>query len=681
MRRFKILAAITAGILLATASLAGALTATAVPSGYTGIGDPTTNTAFDTYGGDRVLPLMTVGAAYSETLTGPQFGSTTNWCWSVDTGELPDGITMSTPGNGAAPSATFSGTPEAGDFYFTLKVGDCNNETNYYLDFAIILESSKSPTTTTLTVPEVAPNGAIVLSATVVGNPVVTGPPTGIVRFRDQNDVLLDSGTLTAGSTTVTVAIDPADAGSDLEVTAVYVGDDDYQGSVSDELDIVVYVPIAAGSVQWNGTAVTDATVRLWRVSDGVLIDEDGTDSSGEFELDPGAITDLADAEVAYYVEVTFADGEVLYFQEGAINVTDVGDAETTGPLDWTESLLVDRNSSPNWDDDGLATPREGSVYTDGVSATSRNTVTYSITDGDLPAGLTLDPNTGAITGTPDECSRQGQTPFPFRGMAQPSCDYDFTITADNGYGTVDERFVGTLLPDGVPPTWEDDELDAFQVGVAVDGGVLAVGDPTIVYSVTAGALPAGVILWPSAGILTGTPTVEGPYELTITAANDYGSITVVFEGVVAAAPDLGLRLDFGPGTTIEDASSTISAEGLQVGSTYTLTMFSTPRVLYTGTVGGSGGFSWIVSLPADTPPGSHKLVLTGIAADGTPMSATAWFSLGTNGKILAISYTGPIGGLAATGSDPTSGLLAGGMLLLLGLGLVAVRRRRAAEA
>ena len=152
----------------------------------------------------------------------------------------------------------------------------------------------------------------------------------------------------------------------------------------------------------------------------------------------------------------------------------------------------------------------------------------------------------------------------------------------------------------------------------------------------------------------------------------------------MAAKPALELILDFEAGTSIEDADSTISADGLEVGSTYTLTMFSTPRVLYTGTVGGSGGFSWVVSLPADTPVGAHTLVLTGIAADGTPMTATAWFSLRANGTIGAISYSAPVAAfvepgsaLAATGSDPASATFAAAMLLLLGAGALALARRR----
>lgn len=689
MRLSKIAAAITAAVLLVASPMLGALTASAIPLGYVGTG--ANDSVFDNNLGDRVLDLMTVGEPYSDTLGGPQFGSgTTTWCWSVESGDLPDGITMTTPGNAAAPYATFSGTPQARpgtppvlDFAFTIKVGDCVNETNYYLSFEGTLQSNKSPTITTLSAPVVASYGSIQLSASVAGNPVVNSTtPSGTVEFY-AGSTLLGSGTLTpVGTTETSATLTLADIGTTASITAVYLGDDDYQTSTSSASDSLIYAPTVSGSVLWNGLPVEDAVLELFEAEDTertFAIDTVMTLADGEFTLSPGSITTTGAATQEYFIQVTFPDGTVLYYESGAWNVTDLEDSTLVAPTTWDDELTLERRTPPYWDDQTLATPRVGAAYSDGVSATSPNPVSYSVDAGDLPSGLTLDPDTGEITGTPDACDDGGQTPFPFRGMSLPSCDYDFTIKADNGYGSVTKQFTGTLLPDGVPPTWEDDVLGSFQVGVAAADSVLAAGDPTIVYTVTGGTLPAGLVLSPSTGAITGIPTTAGPYEFTITAENDYGSITADFEGEVAASPDLDLHLDFAPGTSIEDAASTISAEGLLVGSTYTLTMFSTPRVLYTGTVDGTGGFTWVVSLPADTPAGAHKLVLTGTAADGTPMSATAWFTLGANGKILAISYTGPTGTLAATGIESGSALLLGGMLLLVGIGAVTIRRRRTA--
>jgi hypothetical protein len=677
-RRSRFLAALSAVVLLAAIPFAGTLAAAAgVPTGYLGASDDAAT--FDNNSGDRTLDLMTDGVAYSDTISGPQFIPNMAWCWSIDSGSLPGGISMSTPSNQCAPYATFSGTPEPGDFEFTVRLADSANETVYYLAFSGAIESAKSPTVTTLTAPTVAPYDSIPLSATVDGNPVVGSPPSGTVEFYADGTTLLGSGVITDGVATATGDLSLSAIGQAVVVTAKYLGDDAYKTSTSTGSSTLIYAPTVSGMVLWNGELVEDAVVELFEASDvdrEVAIDTAMTLANGAFTLSPGAITTSGAATAEYFLQVTYPDSTVLYYATGEWNVTDLDDATQVGPSNWDEAVTIERRTAPVWDDSTLATPRVGGAYSDAVSATSQNAVTYSVDAGDLPAGLSLDAATGAITGEPDACS-DGQTPFPFRGMSLPSCDYDFTIKADNGYGSVSKQFTGTLLPAGVGPTWEDDELVDFQVGVAVDDSVLAEGDPTIVYSVSGGTLPAGLTLDSSTGALTGTPTTAGPYEFTITAENDFGSITADFEGDVAAAPVLNLVLDFAAGTSIEDAASTISADGLQVGSTYTLTMFSTPRVLYTGTIGGSGGFTWVVSLPADTPAGSHRLLLTGIAADGTPMSAEAWFSLRADGTIGAISYSGPISGLAVTGVEVMPTVFGAIMLLLLGIGAVTVARRR----
>jgi hypothetical protein len=73
--------------------------------------------------------------------------------------------------------------------------------------------------------------------------------------------------------------------------------------------------------------------------------------------------------------------------------------------------------TAPTWVDDTLGAMQVGVPYVDGVSATGDPTeMEYVISDGALPAGLALNPTTGAVTGTPT-------TPG----------DYDLSITASNG--------------------------------------------------------------------------------------------------------------------------------------------------------------------------------------------------------------------------------------------------------
>ena len=88
------------------------------------------------------------------------------------------------------------------------------------------------------------------------------------------------------------------------------------------------------------------------------------------------------------------------------------------------------------------------------------------------------------------------------------------------------------------PPSWSDNTLSGFQVGVAYSDGVSATNSPT--YSVSAGSLPAGISLNTGSGAVTGTPTTAGAFSFTLQAANVDGAITQAFSGTVAAAPTAG---------------------------------------------------------------------------------------------------------------------------------------------
>ena len=58
---------------------------------------------------------------------------------------------------------------------------------------------------------------------------------------------------------------------------------------------------------------------------------------------------------------------------------------------------------APTFTDILLADFITDNVYNDEVSATGYPAATYSITEGDLPAGVTLNLTTGELTGTPTE--------------------------------------------------------------------------------------------------------------------------------------------------------------------------------------------------------------------------------------------------------------------------------------
>lgn len=169
----------------------------------------------------------------------------------------------------------------------------------------------------------------------------------------------------------------------------------------------------------------------------------------------------------------------------------------------------------PAWTDSTIANMIYGQAYSDSVAASGYPTVTYSISAGALPSGITLNTSTGAISGT-----------------STTAGSYSFTIKAENAAGNVTQLFTDDLY---VTPSWTDNTLAAFSYNTAYSDQVVATGSPT--YTISSGTLPTGLSLNSSTGAVTGTPTYFGGYSFTIQAANETGSVTQSFSGGINKAP------------------------------------------------------------------------------------------------------------------------------------------------
>ena len=156
-----------------------------------------------------------------------------------------------------------------------------------------------------------------------------------------------------------------------------------------------------------------------------------------------------------------------------------------------------------------------GSAYSQTISGGGGTApYTFAVTAGALPAGLTLNASTGALSGTPTA----GGT-------------FNFTVTATDANSFTGSRAYSLTVSAptiSVSPT----TLPSATVGSAYSQTISASG-ATAPYSfaITAGALPAGLSL-SSGGALSGTPTAGGTFNFTVTAT----------DGITGTGPYTGSR-------------------------------------------------------------------------------------------------------------------------------------------
>ena len=168
-------------------------------------------------------------------------------------------------------------------------------------------------------------------------------------------------------------------------------------------------------------------------------------------------------------------------------------------------------------------------------------TDTWSVTDGTLPDGLSLDPTTGEVTGSPTSS-----------GL------FTFDLVATDSLGqSGDESQTITIAGD---PTITAPLTGTGEVGVPYDSVPAAAGGSgTYTWSVTDGTLPDGLSLDPTTGEVTGTPTTAGPSTFNLVATDSLGqsgrqseSITIAADPTIAApltgTGEVGRPLRLGPG-------------------------------------------------------------------------------------------------------------------------------------
>lgn len=145
-------------------------------------------------------------------------------------------------------------------------------------------------------------------------------------------------------------------------------------------------------------------------------------------------------------------------------------------------------------------TVNEAFTYT--ITA-NNNPQSFNVAGDDLPAGVST--NSDTISGTPTE-----------------SGIFEIILSGINSSGTGDEiTLTITIAPEGAVPSIDSENSLAGDVDELLSYQISATETPHTAYS--ASGLPLGMSIDTETGFISGTPTIEGVYDVELTATNANG--------------------------------------------------------------------------------------------------------------------------------------------------------------
>lgn len=257
------------------------------------------------------------------------------------------------------------------------------------------------------------------------------------------------------------------------------------------------------------------------------------------------------------------------------------------------------------------ATP--GIAYSQTLTATGGTAPhLYTVTDGSLPPSLSLDPNTGTISGTPSVSGT-----FVFVGTATDAS----TCTGNQGY-TLQVACFFTYSPTSLP---------AAHVGTPYTQNVTIAtgGTSPYAFAVVSGALPPGMNLT-GTGLLSGTPTAPGTYTFLV-EATDANFCTGKLGYILVVDPCLVISpTTISSGVVGTPYSATLTASGGSAPITFSVTSGALPPDLVLDPSGALTG--------TPTTPGTYFFTVT--ATDGSCSSGQDYFLIVNPAGCPAVTIT-----------------------------------------
>lgn len=557
-----------------------------------------------------VLPTPTIGVAYSVQMS--TTGGDAPYSYSLGAGgEFPPGLSLSTSG-------LVSGTPtQSGTHSFTVNVSDASAVTaskSYSVDIpAPALDMS--------------PDNAVTGTETVAYNLVFSGSGgTSPYVFTVDGGLgplppglsLGTSGAITGTPTAGTAGSYPVRIVMADNTTKSTSAD---THSMAQDFTFVIEPPptIAVGPTTLTGATAGAAYNQALSASGGT--------APYSFAVTSGSLPAGLDLAADGALTGTPTAGGNFNFTITATDSNGFSGDRAYNPTVAAADIVLSS---------GLASTDVGVTYAGAITASGGTApYSYAVTNGVLPAGLTLDAATGVITGT-----------------ATAGGIFDFTVAATDSSGGTgpysDSRdyqlvvysptmtLTPSTLPDGLVNA-------AYSQTFETSGGTAPYS-----YTVTSGTLPPGLSLT-TGGVLSGTPTAAGTFNFTfyVTDSSTGGgpySIPGVYEVTIdSAAPianPVSATVAYGSGAN----PITLDLTGGAADSVAVATAPGHGTAIASGTA--------ITYQPAAGYAGADSFTYTATNADGTSVPATV--SVTVSAPVIVITPSAPLTAQVGTAYSQT---------------------------
>ncbi|MGJ4928685.1 putative Ig domain-containing protein [Bradyrhizobium sp. HKCCYLS2038] len=584
-----------------TGAITGTPTVTGGPTTYTvTVTDTNSATASNTFSLTINGAVTATQSVASKTLTQNQpsanftpvtgGGGTPSYTYGVSP-SLPAGLSLNTS------TGAITGTPTGtiGSTTYTVTVTDANSATasnTFSLAINAAVTATQAVASKTLTqnvaatsfTPVTGANGTPTLSYSVA--PAL---PAGL-SLSSSTGAITGTPTASIGATTYTITVTDANLATasntfSLTVnTAVTATQSIPSATTTVNTAITPFIPVTGG----GGT-----TPRTYAISPSLPTGLSFNTSSGQVSGTPT----VSGSTTTYTVTVTDANNGTA---SNTFQLT------VNGPLNATQAIASK----------ALTQNAAATSFTPVTPAGGTPSYTYAIAPA-LPAGLSLNTSSGAITGTPTATSGATTYTVTITDANSATANNTFSLTV-NGAVTATQAIASNVVT-------ANQAVTAF---TPVTGGG---GTTPYTYSVSP-ALPAGLSINTSTGSITGTPTSASgaaTYTVTVTDAAN-GTATNTFSLTVSGAVAATTAV---PSTTLPYNQAVtpftpVTGSGGTGALTYAVSP-TLPAALSFNTTNGQ-----ITGTPPTVPTAATTFTVT--VTDINSASATATFSLTINGPVAA---------------------------------------------